>query len=88
MESSEECSVRGISKPVYLQEALGELKKTEEARCELNRTLKLEAELRITIIIEQNPGAAGNPDVAGLMQALHSSENENFVEQVLQIEKA
>ena len=26
MESSEECAVRGVLKPVYLKEALGELK--------------------------------------------------------------
>ena len=86
MEASEEVAVRGISKPVYLKEALGELRKTEEVRRELLRSLKLEGELRPTILVEQNPGSAG---VENIMQAQHNSDSsKDFFEQTLQIEEA
>lgn len=72
----------GISKPIFLKESLKELKQTEQSKRDLYKALKLESELRITLLVEQNPTSTK------IMQLVENmTEQENVSGQILQLEE-
>jgi len=72
----------GISKPVFLKESLKELRITEMAKRELYKTLKLESEVRLTLMVEQNPRSE---KILSLVENM--TEHENFIDSILTVDE-